>query len=575
MKVERKQNISRATSSLLLEFKTAVDMESMTGKPFPAQVPLTDVDIGRAATEFLSASSERRKRNRAANTNPAELARKQAVPHTLNVDLARKSALALMQESPSFKRLIQLEEQLDLAIMRKQQAIREVTKADMYSEPRIFRLYIFNTYRSQPDSEGVTPDEVPSWSLRIQGKLLPKGEGSSSEKNVPPVDMPRDAPAAPATSLASDAAVSAATTTGAGAHGDAPNATLPLGTPPANAHAGAAGAGSSAAAGASMATGNDGQSASAAAPPPIESASVITGATPRCSDVFSRIVVELDKDVYPENNIIEWKRNDHEPSSDGFEISRAGSQEFTAKVYLFVDHRPTRFRLSDPLARLIGTQTETRSGIFASIWEYVKKHRLQCVDNRAAVRLDAGLKTLLGPANMQLEAVKLQQLFAIVKSHMDVADPLMIEYDVRLNGDIVDNQDCYDVHANVADMGLMEAGRQAGVLGMVLAQSGEFEALNERHLLSLEKLAHHKKRRDFFESFCSNPVQFINHLILSQTRDIRVLGGSTGRNPEEERRAPFYQQQWVHEAVPRYLLRKAIADTAEDTMESAGGVKGQ
>lgn len=596
----------------------------MAGNTLPMQVSLTENEVNKAASEFLTMSSERRKRSRASVTNPAELARKRSGNQPINVESARKSALSLMQESASFKRLVELEEQLDLAIMRKQQAIREVLKADTYSESRIFRLYIFNSYRSQPGAEGVTPDDVASWSLRIQGKLLPKGETGSSDNSVPPAAFINDPAANPGSAHARASGVAAAGTSGINNTSANNNNNCNSGTAGANAagsgggnvgsgnavgsgggatttniggqtgsssNSGAYGAaagtgggsggegpgiGSGGGANNAGVAGHEGTGGDAQQQP--QQTSVITGEEPRCSDVFNRIVVELDKETYGKDNVIEWKRNERDNASDGFEISRPGNKEFIAKIFLFVDHKPTRYRLSNELSQLIGTRYETKSGVFSSIWQYVKKHRLQCVDNRAAVRLDPGLKTLLGTNKTttngaSLEFVKAQSLFALLKNHMGPLDPLKIEYEVRLAGDVVDNQDCYDIHVNVSDMSMIESARKAGVFGLPLSHSSEFEALNERHLQALERIAHHKKRRDFFEGFCGNPVQFINHLILSQTRDLKVLGGSTGRNPEEERHAMFYQQQWVHEAVPRYLLRKAIADTAEDTTES--GLKSQ
>lgn len=491
---------------------------------------MSETDLGQAAAEFLASSTERRKRSREASGNSTELLRKRASGQTFDMDLGRKSLRSLIQESPSFRRLVQLEEHLDLCIMRKQQAIKEAIRGDEHCEQRSFRLYIFNTYRSQPGGEGVTSEDIPSWSLRIQGKLLPKAKGAT------PDDVPPSYTSGPAPFV------------------NAGNGSINTST-----------------------MGNS-QGDNAQAPGEIEDGtaevpSVIKGDAPRCSDVFSKIVVELDRDLYPTNNVIEWSRNDRELSSDGFEISRSGSQEFTARIFFFVDHKPLRFRMSHELSLLIGVESETRSGVFASVWQYVKKHRLQCVDNRGAVRLDAGLKSLLGVGNQLIEVVELKQLFAIVRNHLAPLEPIMIEYDVKLSGDVVDNQDCYDIRVNVSDTSLLESGRKAGIFGVQVANSTEFEALNERHLVALEKLAYHKKRRDFFHGFCASPMQFINHLILSQTRDLKVLSGHTGRNPEEERRADMYQQEWVHEAVPRYLLRKAIADTAEDTIEN--GLKSQ
>lgn len=526
-------------------------MENLAPRPPPAPVALGEREIGKAAAEFLASSSERRKRGRPATTNGTDPPRKKpesAKPQNINLDVARRSAAELMRQSPSYRKLVKVEEELDLAISRKQQDIKETLKTQPLSESRVFRLYLFNTYRSQSDAKGTTEDDVPSWSLRIQGHLLPKGEE--------PVDIVHNVthtvkPGTPVNQPSSYGSAASLAPIGAGVP---PLQNSPLGT---------------ASLGGNATLPQQPMADTRAGPYPGPSTqSVLTGPPPKCSDIFKRIVIELDKELYPENNLIEWKRNDKEHSSDGFEISRAGSTEFTAKVFLYVDHRPEQFRMSYALSRLIGVRTDTRKGIFAGVWQYVKKMRLQCVDDRSAVRLDSGLKSLLGPANQAVEVLKLQQLFAVVKSHMGPPEPITLEYHVSLNGDVVDNQDCYDIRVNVQDTTLIESARKAGVFGVPLQHSVDYETLNEKHLVALEQIAHHNKRRDFFQGFCSNPVHFINHLILSQTRDLKVLGGSTGRNPEEERRAAFYQQQWVHEAVPRYLLRKAIADTAEDTIES-------
>lgn len=505
--------------------ESSVMMDPTSRKQFPPQASLSETDLGRAAAEFLASSIERRKRGRTLSGNGAEYVRKRSNGQPVDMDIARKSLRSLIHDSPSFQQLVRFEEHLDLSIMRKQQAINEATKMDSHCESRIFRLYIFNSYRSQPGGEGVTAEDVPSWSLRIQGKLLPKGEGNSGGN----------------TSLLNNQS-----TPGLNGKGGTPS-TSSMGLQTSGTSAGEADTLS-------------------------EVPSVIAGAVPRCSDVFSKIVVELDKDVYPINNTVEWTRNDREPASDGFEISRAGSQELTARVFLYVDHRPPRFRTSAELFQLIGIESETRSAVFAYILQYVKKHQLQSSENLTTVRLDAGLKSLLRLGNQQVEAaqvVQLKQLFAVVKSHLAPLEPLVIEYDMKLSGDIVDNQDCYDIPVNVANMSVFESGRKTGAFGRSVPNSPEFDVLCERHMAALEKIAHHKKRREFLQKFCANPVQFINHLILNQTRNMKVRGGQGSHTPDEDLYTGLYQEEWVHEAVPRYLLRKAIADTAEDTAENS------
>lgn len=536
-------------------------MDGNAAKSPVGNIPLPDKNIEKAAAEFLASSTERRKRARPpTGPNSADQPRKRidtSKPSTINTEVARKAAAELMHESPSYQKLVKMEEKLDLGIMTKQQSIKETLKSNLYSESRTFRLYLFNTYRSQPESEGTTADDVPSWSLRIQGHLLPKSDERTA---IPHSTHVVHSPNSPAASQNAPVDIASMTTTILDpAVPPLRNTPVPSPTLQQNAF--------------DVPQYPNAQNASSTpampnSSTPSDSQTILRGPPPKCSDIFRRIVIELDKGLYPENNLIEWKRNDMEPSSDGFEISRAGSTEFTARIFLYVDHKPEQYRLSYALSRLIGVRNDTKKGIFAGVWQYIKKMRLQCADDRSAVRLDSGLKGLLGPTNANVEVMKIQQLFAVIKSHMVPPEPLMIEYQVMFSGDVVDNQDCYDVRVNVQDTSLIESARRAGVFGLDLPHSAEFEALREKHMLALTKIAEHKKRRDFFQGFSSNPVQFINHLILSQTRDLKVLGGSTGRNTEEERRASFYQQQWVHEAVPRYLLRKAIADTAEDTLEN-------
>jgi len=118
----------------------------------------------------------------------------------------------------------------------------------------------------------------------------------------------------------------------------------------------------------------------------------------------------------------------------------------------------------------------------------------------------------------------------------------------------------------------------------------------------LEPLAAHRRRRDFFAHFADHPAEAINQLILNQTREAKsppprpgaaagASGGGAvagalsaaaaapapaapasarGAMPEEERRAAFYTQPWVHEAIPRYLFRKQIADAARAVPDGAG-----
>lgn len=101
---------------------------------------------------------------------------------------------------------------------------------------------------------------------------------------------------------------------------------------------------------------------------------------------------------------------------------------------------------------------------------------------------------------------------------------------------------------------------------------------------TIESINQLKTQRDFMLSFSNNPQDFIQEWIKSQRRDLKVKPWSWAEhrgvtspgvtlhvlltlcpaqiitdvigNPEEERRAEFYQQPWAQEAVGRHIFAK-------------------
>ena len=45
-----------------------------------------------------------------------------------------------------------------------------------------------------------------------------------------------------------------------------------------------------------------------------------------------------------------------------------------------LNHEPSQFKLEVRLARLLGVHTATRSTIIHSLWQYIKKNKLQVKD---------------------------------------------------------------------------------------------------------------------------------------------------------------------------------------------------
>lgn len=76
------------------------------------------------------------------------------------------------RESPQFRKLLELERQLDMTIMRKHVELTESVRRNVSVRPRIFRLYV--------ESRPVIANHIAHWNLRVFGKLLPQ-EGARED----------------------------------------------------------------------------------------------------------------------------------------------------------------------------------------------------------------------------------------------------------------------------------------------------------------------------------------------------------------------------------------------------------
>ncbi|GJQ14526.1 hypothetical protein GpartN1_g6317.t1 [Galdieria partita] len=291
----------------------------------------------------------------------------------------------------------------------------------------------------------------------------------------------------------------------------------------------------------------------------------------RFTQIFEKIAVELDKQVYPENYLFEWSPEE-DPTADGIEITLPGNRECIAKIWLYPKNHCDVYKLSPTLATLLGITHANFSTAAFGVWNYVKVQKLQSTEDKSCIQLDDTLCNLFNqvrdiaqPAMNRGEQIKLSQLVAMIRRHFQPNEPTLVEYPVKLSGNWLENQVCFDMRCDFNDAKLNDWVSEdvRNVLKWKPWEDNKlFKAYEERYYDALERMLHHKRRRDFFQGFANNPVQFVNHLIISQSRDLKLISGMTGRNPDEEKLSSFYQQQWVREAVPRYLFRKIIQDAA-------------
>ncbi|XP_047310801.1 SWI/SNF complex component SNF12 homolog [Impatiens glandulifera] len=275
---------------------------------------------------------------------------------------------------------------------------------------------------------------------------------------------------------------------------------------------------------------------------------------PKFSSFFKRVTISLDQRQYPENHVIVWDAARSPQPHEGFEVKRKGDKEFSANIRLEMNYMPEKCKLSPPLMEVLGIEVDTRPRILAAIWHYVKARKLQNPNDPSFFHCDAPLLKVFGE-----EKVKFTMIPQMISHHLSPPQPIHLEHKIKLAGNSPVGEACYDVSVDVP----FPIQKDLHVLLANTERSKEVEGCEEDICSLIRKIHDHRKRRSFFLGFSQSPVEFINALVVSQRKDLRVASGEGSRNAEKERRPDFFNQQWVEDAVIRYLNRKPpVVDSA-------------
>lgn len=268
---------------------------------------------------------------------------------------------------------------------------------------------------------------------------------------------------------------------------------------------------------------------------------------PKFSSFFKRVTISLDQRLYPDNHMIVWDSARTPTPHEGFEVKRKGEKEFNANIRLEMNYIPEKYKLSVALMEVLGIEVDTRSRIIAAIWHYVKARKLQNADDPSYFNCDPALRKVFGEDKMKFTMVSQK-----ISHHLSPPQPIHLEHRVKLSGNSPAGNACYDVLVDVP----FPVQRELNALMATTEKAKEIEACDEAICTSIRKINEHRKRRAFFLGFSQSPVEFIDALIESQGRDLKLAAGEASRNVEKEQRAEFYNQPWVEDAVIRYLNRK-------------------
>ncbi|KAJ3697297.1 hypothetical protein LUZ61_001002 [Rhynchospora tenuis] len=268
---------------------------------------------------------------------------------------------------------------------------------------------------------------------------------------------------------------------------------------------------------------------------------------PKFSTFFKRVSIALDQGLYPDNPMIIWENARSAAPHEGFEVKRKGDKEFTANIRFDMNYMPERFKLSPPLVEVLGIEVDTRARVIAGLWQYVKAKKLQNPNDPSFFMCDPPLRRIFGEEKMKFAMVSQK-----ISQHLSSPMPITIEHRVRLTGNGLVGNTCYDITVDVP----FPLQKEMAAFLANIEKHKDIESCDEVICASIKKIHKHRKRRAFFLGFSQSPVEFVNSLIASQSRDLKIVAGDANRNAEKERRADFYNQPWVEDAVIRYLNRK-------------------
>lgn len=256
---------------------------------------------------------------------------------------------------------------------------------------------------------------------------------------------------------------------------------------------------------------------------------------PKFSSFFKRVTISLDQRLYPDNHMIVWDSSRTPTPHEGFEVKRKGDKEFNVNIRLEMNYLPEKFKVSSPLMEVLGIEVDTRARIITAIWQYVKARKLQNANDPSYFDCDPPLLKVFGEEKVKFSAVSQK-----ISNHLSPPQPIHLEHKIKLTGNSPAGNACYDV---LVDVPLLVQKELNGLLANT-EKTKEIEACNEAICTSIRKINEHRKRRAFFLGFSESPVEFIEALVESQGRDLKLLAGEASRNAEKESRADFYNQPW-------------------------------
>ncbi|PRT53634.1 SWI/SNF and RSC complexes subunit ssr3 [Wickerhamiella sorbophila] len=255
-------------------------------------------------------------------------------------------------------------------------------------------------------------------------------------------------------------------------------------------------------------------------------------------------------DAGPKPEIVEW----HEPPPhsteqridfDGIDIRRGGETPVKAKIILQLKEYPAKFKLSPALADVLGVDEESKPGAVVALWQYIRFHKLQDIDEKRNIKCDPALKKLFNR-----DQLSFPQLVELLGPHLTPRDPIVLEYMIEPQTDKENRDVAYDVPLQVDDplrsdlITMLDSWHQDNI---ALSKQDEqlVQDVQQLNLLAMQ--------REFYQKLADNPQKLLDDWVATQARDLKAIYSHRQFSEEAVRHSSFYKDDVLNSSIHLFL----------------------
>eukprot|EP01083_Nonionella_stella_P055965 147577_1 len=314
--------------------------------------------------------------------------------------------------------------------------------------------------------------------------------------------------------------------------------------------------------------------------------------------IISRIKIKLDRDsTSGGSNEIEWNNpnqamddgsNTDNSDIDGIQIERHGNKNCTMHLYVYLTNWFVPFntdtnhdvlcKVSKALGSLLGlgylshantakdtdTRYHAKSEILQCLHQYLAMYKLIRNDHSMAIDCDDALQKIVGAktiycANLWKTLMK--------KKHVLAPDPIDIEHEICVTGDISENAKIYDVLVRVPSLVAMKAAELMETTHDLHKEESHngalvIDSLNVQISDVLEALGDEMKERKVLDQYSKDPVSTVDVLVSNQTENLQII--SEFAQNASRKSSQYFANSKVYSDIKRYLKKRHLEKESKD-----------